>query len=657
MPALHPLAVFADTDRATLAGIVGLSSLSAAIYCCCTGNADGQSGEQCDEAKLARRRRQRRLQQVRMHRRRLADRARETSASKPVEDLFNFFAITERRAGATASPLMTQASFERLELVSMRASSLAEARRNAKVTLRSRAQTRLGLNLYEFAALYGETGAAGAQRDWNACFGASAVPWTSPLDFSRQSDLNSADDTSHDALRRRLRACAARLARLAAATPLGASALRGRDTFAPSDLRLRCSSSGQEVEKLCDSSPGWANATISTAPMEQGMHYAEFLARPTPHPRSRQRLTATAEYHDIRAGLQQVDTFADGGVGCELPPDEVIGLLLDLESSDGELYLMRDGRKPVLLSTGLRGGAYLWSADLFNAGDQLCVSPLNANSMWMLCHTVNLPVPCFVCGQGGAQQALEARGGASASQAADYLYDQLIKRGSQHLLRCLEVLERTRQPKELSPQPGVSPRATVQRARSFGRVRHTCTSSEEDSESSTASEPTASDRGFDAVATSSAGISSSGRSSSDSSTSEISYELVVSEESSSDDDDSCDSPQQAGSNRSVLSEFRLSDSRLQPEQKLYLCDHGCGYKGLFAQVEVHEAVCTFQAADPKPEQNVEPHPRPRITSTHQGAQPASTVSSPATAAQEAIALTKELLEMYACLLHCIAAAV
>jgi hypothetical protein len=74
-------------------------------------------------------------------------------------------------------------------------------------------------------------------------------------------------------------------------------------------------------------------------------------------------------------------------------------------------------------------------------------------------------------------------------------------------------------------------------------------------------------------------------------------------------------------------------------------------------VEVHEAVCTFQDADPKPEQNVEPHPRPRITSTHQGAQPTSTVSSPATAAQEAIALTKELLWMYACLLHCIAAAV
>jgi hypothetical protein len=46
---------------------------------------------------------------------------------------------------------------------------------------------------------------------------------------------------------------------------------------------------------------------------------------------------------------------------------------------------------------------------------------------------------------------------------------------------------------------------------------------------------------------------------------------------------------------------KLSHGQAATDAQLLLCDHGCGYTGAFGDVEAHEAVCTFQSADPEPE--------------------------------------------------------
>eukprot|EP01044_Picomonas_judraskeda_P007335 COSAG03_NODE_783_length_5875_cov_59.263677_3_plen_488_part_00 len=56
----------------------------------------------------------------------------------------------------------------------------------------------------------------------------------------------------------------------------------------------------------------------------------------------------------------------------------------------------------------------------------------------------------------------------------------------------------------------------------------------------------------------------------------------------------------------------VKQDRGDAKPELYLCDHGCGYEGRFAEVAAHEADCTLKAADPKPkpERKLEPEPEP-----------------------------------------------
>ena len=355
--------------------------------------------------------------------------ARRAGQIAPVDDLFDFFA--EPAAANGRRPLVTQRSFERLILARSAesgATSAAEARREAKEMLRGRGRSRHGLHLDELETLYQQS-AGQAERDWHACFPGQAQEWKMPLAVGVTES-----GSSHIELRLRLQECALRLARLCSETPADAEPLPRRAVFAPNDVHLRSSATGLELTKTLGG-PRWASATVSTPPMSHGVHYAEFLAQPAQRPRHaaspsprrtaspsaarRRELSAC----DIRMGLQVVGIGAEevgAGYGCEIPADEVVGLLLDLESGDGELFLMREGAKPLLLCTGLRGGSYLWAADLSYEGDTLCISPLNANSAWLFFRQAGLRAP----------EAAE-EGGLSVASAAELLYHQLQREGWQ----------------------------------------------------------------------------------------------------------------------------------------------------------------------------------------------------------------------------------
>ena len=355
--------------------------------------------------------------------------ARRAGLLAPVDDLFDFFA--EPAAANGRRPLVTQRSFERLILARAArsgATSAAEARREAKEMLRGRGRSRHGLHLDELEMLY-EQSAGQAERDWHACFPGQAQEWKMPLEVGVTES-----GSSHIELRLRLQECALRLARLCSEAPADAEPLPRRAVFAPNDVHLRSSATGLELTKT-PGGPRWASATVSTPPMSHGVHYAEFLAQPAQRPRHaaspsprrtaspsaarRRELSAC----DIRMGLQVVGIGAEevgAGYGCEIPADEVVGLLLDLESGDGELFLMREGAKPLLLCTGLRGGSYLWAADLSYEGDTLSISPLNANSAWLFFRQAGLRAP----------EAAE-EGGLSVASAAELLYHQLQREGWQ----------------------------------------------------------------------------------------------------------------------------------------------------------------------------------------------------------------------------------